>query len=226
MQARVFRRAYTTPDYTSALAIEDLNVIVKDFWSSYVQSNIWRLNWEQWTDNTLVQSEYEIPTPTSSSIWAEILESVAITYDDDTYVNTGNAKYINCEEVDPKTLPNQWNWYLENQPTSSPIFYRADDSIFIAPQPLSTQTWTDRIRLTGIRSIPDWDIGTVEADIKLPLHAMETIVYGWIWKAHEFENRDWNIILSAYNFYEKMKTDSIEKMSTLITWPFLNNFPE
>jgi len=40
MQARVFRRAYTTPDYTSALAIEDLNVIVKDFWSSYVQSNI------------------------------------------------------------------------------------------------------------------------------------------------------------------------------------------
>ncbi|WP_288980892.1 hypothetical protein [uncultured Flavobacterium sp.] len=39
MQARVFRRAYTTPEYTSALSLDDLNVIKDDLWSSYVQSN-------------------------------------------------------------------------------------------------------------------------------------------------------------------------------------------
>lgn len=225
MQARVFRRAYTTPDYTSLLSIDDLNEIKNDFWSDYVMSNTGRLNWESWTADSEVQSEYEIPTPTSSAIWAEVLESIAITYDDDTYVNTWLAKYTTCEEVNPQTLPHEWNWYLENQPKSSPIYYRADNSVFIAPQPLSTQIGTDRVKITGIKSIPDWTVSTLEASISLPLYALEAIEYGWIWKAHEFENRDANIQLNAYNFYESKKQKAIDKMSTQIHWAFTNQYP-
>lgn len=228
MQARVFRRAYTTPEYTSALSLDDINVIKDDLWSSYVQSNTGRLNWESWTADTAVQSEYTIPQPSSTDIWAEVLESIAITYDDDTYVNTGLAKYVQCDEVNPQTLPKEWNWYLENQPKTSPIFYRADGSVFIAPMPLSSQIGTNRLKITGIRSIPDWDINTSESTIlsSFPKHAIETIVYGWIWKAHEFEGRDANTILWAMNMYEAKKSDTIEKMSTQIHWAFTNNYPD
>jgi hypothetical protein len=47
-------------------------------------------------------------------------------------------KYIKAREVNRQTLEFEWNYYLENQSVDDPIYFIADNSVFIAPVPLST----------------------------------------------------------------------------------------
>ena len=46
--------------------------------------------------------------------------------------------------------------------------------------PLSTEVGTNRLKLTGIRNVIDYVIGTAETDMKIPLSAHEVLVQGLI----------------------------------------------
>lgn len=68
-----------------------------------------------------------------------MLKSVAISYSSNTYEETGLIEYQKAREVNPATLEYEWNYYCENQLPEDPIYYIADDSVFVAPMPLASQ---------------------------------------------------------------------------------------
>ena len=44
-----------------------------------------------------------------------------------------------AREVNKDTLPDEWNWHVENQDKSDPIYYIADNSYWIAPAVRSSE---------------------------------------------------------------------------------------
>jgi len=78
----------------------------------------------------------------------------------------------------PNTLENHWSWYEENQSKNFPIYYIADDSLFIAPIPLSGEAGADYLELRGIKSIPDYTTNTTEAEMVFPLDVQQLFVQG------------------------------------------------
>ena len=96
------------------------------------------------------------------------------------------------------------------------MYFEADGSIFIAPDPRSTEVGTERLRLTGVRSIASggWTTATTESETKLPLFLLDTLYYGVAWKANEFMRRDANTVQSKFNFYDMMKAKNIRKLNT------------
>ena len=96
------------------------------------------------------------------------------------------------------------------------MYFESDGSIFIAPDPRSTEVGTNRLRLTGVRSIASggWTTATTESETKLPLFLLDTLYYGVAWKANEFMRRDANIVQSKFNFYDMMKAKNIRKLNT------------
>ena len=57
-------------------------------------------NWDIWlADTVALQNEYTRPTVTSTNVGADFIESVSITYNSDTYTNTGDKIYIPCRQA-------------------------------------------------------------------------------------------------------------------------------
>ena len=73
----------------------------------------------------------------ASTAGAKQIKQVSISYDGLNYENIGTKIYYPARLVNPNTLENHWSWYEENQSKEFPIYYIADDSLFIAPIPLS-----------------------------------------------------------------------------------------
>lgn len=118
-----------------------------------------------------------------------------------------------------------WNNYLENQSKQTPIFFERDGSIFIAPDPRTDEIGTNRLRITGIRSIASgsWTTATTESEIKLPITFFDVIRLGLIARIHASCARDENLIQSATNRYEAKRDQAIANMFT--EQPFINEFP-
>lgn len=225
LYTRTTRRAYSTPEYTSAFFLEDAHIIMQDIWSDIIYERKWDRNWDIWTADTVaLQTEYTKPTPSSTIVGADYIESVWVVYNTDIYTNTANKKYVDCRQA---TIEEKRNWYdlLENQSKSDPIYYESDWSIFIAPEVRTWESWTARIKITWVRSVASgwWTTSTSETDIKLPVFFMEVIVYGCSWKSKEFDRRDDATIDNAYQVYTRekrlaIKKLNIEKSETLDTW--------
>lgn len=166
-------------------ALRYLNMHKDDFWSTIVSKADASYSWEVWTTDTVsLQSEYQIPEVTRTAIGTKAVHGVAINYDGTTFENTGKLEFIRCREVSPTSLEHTWEWYEENQSKEDPIFRISDNSIFVAPVPLSTEAGTGRLQITGIRSIPDYTINgvdgatvtTTEQNMRIPLDRQKTLV--------------------------------------------------
>lgn len=202
-------------EYTSTKFLEDAHIIAQDINSEIVYYRENTRNWETWyADTVALQSEYTNPAVTSEDVWAERIDSVAITYESDTYTQTGLKKYTVCRQA---TIEEQRNWeyLLENQPKNAPIYFQADKSIFIAPDPRTSEVWTSRIKITWARSISsrDWTTSTTETDIKFPLHFWEVITLWCVWKANARARKDRAIIIDSKNEYTQEKRTAIKKMN-------------
>lgn len=222
---RVVAQAYTPSDYTSTLFLEDLNIITQDFWSEVVSLQKAQRNWDIWTADTVtLQDEYTKPPITSTSVGAESIENIAIAYQSDTYTETGNLQYTPARIATDSERSN-WEFCLENQSNLDPIYFERDGSIFIAPEPRTSEVGTNRLQIKGIKSIASgsWTTATTETETKLPLYVLEVLTLGCIWKAHAYLRRDRNVILDSKAEYTKEKMDAIRKMYTEV--PFLNEYP-
>lgn len=189
MIAQMRRKAkVNTTQYSDADALIDLNTLKDETWSAIVSSTDQSYNWERWeTDTVALQGEYSLSLVAYNTAGTKVLSEVEITYDSTTFDDTGSLTYIKAARVDPTSLPNSWEWYEENQSNGAPIYYIADNSIFIAPVPRSTEAGTDYLRLTGIRKIADWTTSTAEADMRLPVDQASLLVYGLIVHALEHQ---------------------------------------
>lgn len=80
--------------------------------------------------------------------------------------------YTPCTEVDIRILPNDWAWYLANQPKNKPIFYLGKGVIRIAPQfatlDIGGVVANQMIKLHGQRELIDQAAGGAEADVIIP----------------------------------------------------------
>ena len=121
----------------------------------------------------------------------DYLHTVSVAYSSDTYTETGGLQYKLCRQATEEEIKD-WTRLLEEQSTEEPIYFEADGSLFIAPDPRSTEVGTNRLRLTGARSIASggWTTSTTETETKLPLFLLDTLYYGIAWKANEFMRRD------------------------------------
>lgn len=226
--SRARRFAYVnSTDYSDTTALQDLNIIKDQFWAEIVSQLPEDYQWETWTATTVaLQWEYELPQPTSSSVGATAIKWVAIAYSSDTYEETGLMQYTKCHLVNPATLEYEWNYYCENQSHEDPIYYVADDSIFVAPMPLSTEVWTNRLKLTGIRNIVDYTIVTSEADMKIPLSAHEVLVQGLMWYALIDKRVPANEIAAQQAQYLKMKSDNLRFLAQRVENPVEMSYPD
>ena len=222
---RVVAQAYTPSIYTSTLFLEDIHIITQDFWSAVIANQKTNSNWDIWLADTVsLQDEYSLPAVSSTTVGAEFIENISIAYTSDTYTDTGLIEYTPCRPATYAERGN-WNYYLENQPITDPIYFERDGSVFIAPDPRSTEVGTNRIEIKGTRSIASgsWTTSTTETQTKLPLFVLEVLVIGCIWKAHAYLERDRAIINDAKNEYINEKRDAINKMD--VEQPFLNQYP-
>lgn len=204
-----------TSQYSDADALIDLNTVKDEFWSAILSSTNQKYNWERWTTNSVaLQSEYRMPEVAYNTAWAKLLNWVAVCYKWDTYTTTGGLIYIPCREVNPDTLANDWDYYVENQDSSDPIYYVADNSYFIAPA--FRNVVTNWIKLTGIRKIPDYALDTTEANMKFTVDQTNTLVFWLAVWGHRRKWDDRNIIKEAKAEWREEKADAIKMLDTRV----------
>lgn len=218
----------TTAQYTDNEAIDDLNIL-KDEFQSAILSTISdeKFNWDKWTTDSInLQSEYAIPEVAYNKAGAKLINSVSINYNGETYDNTWALKFVTATEVNPDTLENDWEYYVENQDVESPIYFVGENSIFIAPAPLSDEAGTGRIKLTGIKKISDYTIATTEAEMKFPIDVHTALVYGMCVHAREARADEAWLIQSAEATWIRKRTEAIKSLEFRTISPVTMNYPE
>lgn len=223
-----YEEAYATTEYRASdtLWLKHLSQIVQRFWNRVVNRRKARCNWDIWTATTVsLQDEYTKPLVSSIDVWAAHIETISVAYSSDTYAETWNKIYTPCTPATDDQIQD-WNYYLENQSNDNPIFFERDWSIFIAPDPRSTEVWTNRLQITGIRSIASWDwtSATTELEMKLPLFTHDVIKLWLVWKIHSYLRRDRNIVIDAKNEYEREEANALNNM--FVENPFLSQYPD
>lgn len=217
----------TTSQYSDADALIDLNIRKNEFWSALMATVQEPYDWQKWTTDTVaLQSEYTLAEVSTTTAGTKMLNSLAITYDDSTYEETGTKVYVQARRVDPFSLELDWDWYVENQPTTDPIYYVADNSVFIAPAPRSNEAGADRLKLTGIRNIPDWTASSPESAMKIPVDQQECLVYGLVVDGLFAKGVDDNVINNAEARWLRRKTEAIKTMENRLETTTFMLYPD
>ena len=208
--------------YTSAIFLQDVNILVQDIWSEVVRQKKGSGNWDIWTTDIVInQNEYTGPKSNSIDVWVQYIEDISIIFWAETYETTWALKYIPVKQADIEQISN-WEYYGSYQPKTQPIYFQRDWSVFIAPTPL--EWW--KVKITWVRSIASWDwtLSTEEDATKLPLFILETIVAWCVWKASTYKRIPLNEIIALKNDYMQEKELSISKIAS--PWVFFNVFPD
>jgi hypothetical protein len=125
-----------------------------------------------------------------------------------------------------------WSWYEQNQSQEEPIFKVVDSSVFIAPVPVGSEAGTGRLKVVGVRSIPNYTISgvdgasssTAEADMKIPLDRHVVLIHGvtefilrYLMKSQEAD--------SAMARYMKQRDEYCNQLSDRNAGPFYATYP-
>lgn len=160
-----------------ATCLRWLNKVKDRFWSGIVTAVGEDFGWQQWTTSSIAgQSEYPTLEVASDRAGTKKIEAVYVAYNNDTYATTSKLQYTKCQLVTRTSLEREWEWYEANQPTTTPLYIIADNSIFIAPVP--TITISTGIKLTGIQKIPDYTSTTTEANMIITSEYSYILVQG------------------------------------------------
>lgn len=215
IKTRLVQRNYLDSTYTDSIFLDDCHYIAQDIWSDIIYARKWNKNWDIWlADTVALQNEYTRPTVTSTNVGADFIDSVSIVYDSETYANTWDKTYTPCRQATSEEIKD-WVRLLEEQSKADPIYFYSDDSIFIAPEIRTWESWTGRLRITWVRSIASgsWTTATTETSIKLPVFLFDSLFYGLMWKSAEHMGREDNVVISKYNFYINHKNQQVRKMN-------------
>jgi hypothetical protein len=149
---RLVAREFPDSTYTTAFFLEDAHIITQDIWSDIIYARKGNTNWDIWLADTVAfQDEYTSPVKSSTVVGADWIESIAVAYQSDTYIDTGSLKYTPCKKATIEQIKD-WTRLSQELSKDTPIYFESDGSLFIAPDPRSTQTGVGRIRITGVRS--------------------------------------------------------------------------
>lgn len=227
MYNRILRLSGLSTQYSQANFLEDINTVKDKFWSKYVSIFSDDRHYQEWTiDGWTVafQSEYSLKEVATDVEGVKILKSLAINYNGDTYTNTGLLQYIPVREVDKDTLRHEWNYYCENQDKNDPIYFLADNSVFIAPVPLASEVWDGRLKITWVRNITDYAIDSTNLIIPSDFHwILELWVLPFALQTKRVDN---NEIQKAQNDYLQAESDALNTLWNRKEWPVFMLYPE
>jgi hypothetical protein len=169
--------------------------------------NIWN------RDAIANQTNGEYPYPAATNNAAGMLKALGIFVKG----SLSDMFHTPADEVDIKTLPHDWAWYLANQPKHKPIYFIADESIFIAPQFVASDlpaspSGNGQIKINGIAKLTDLDVGAPDAAILIPDDSHQRIALGmkqWIFKARG-KTKD---AIAAQQEFEFEKQTMIDEMT-------------
>ena len=164
-------------NFPDTRVLKYLNIVKNNFWSYIVTAISEKYNWDIFTVDDIIpnKSEYLIPEVTSDIAWAKKINSILINYDWETY-DDWTIKYIKATETDPSILQKDWNYYVNNQDVSKPLYYIADNSYFIAP---SVNDLSGSIQVKWIKKIPDYETTTLEIDTIIPIDQHDILIQ-WV----------------------------------------------
>ncbi len=179
----------SSTDFPDSRLLLFTNLVKDSLWSYIVTGTNEDLNWDIWEvdSGSLVvgQSEYVLPEATFDAEGNLKVAWLSICYDWEEYPD-GSKKYVKAKEVKVNDLREHWNYYVNNQSKLQPIYYIADQSVFIAPT--LDQVSTSAIEVRGIKTLIDYATTTVEADIRIPRYLHEVWAMGivpYIWRAKQ-----------------------------------------
>lgn len=136
-----YEEAFATELYktSNTLGLKHLHLIAQEVWQEATKLKKNNSNWDIWYASTVaLQDEYTKPAVSSTTVGAQHIQTISVTYSSDTYTETGNKVYVPCRDATDAEIAN-WEYYLENQSKESPIFFQRDKSVFIAPDPRTTE---------------------------------------------------------------------------------------
>jgi len=195
------------------LARHDLaQTIIKDVNENFF-FQIWTIDAQDNTNTDRANGEYIYPASTSSQAGMQKLMRLLIKgYSTD-------ENYTPAREVDPTEILkyHDWAWYMENQPKSDPIYFVADESIFIAPEFKAADlpdspSGNAQIKLYGIATLADITIAAAESAILIPKDYHEVIALGmekYIYKARGKKKEAFDSMTD----YERSKQEVIDKLT-------------
>lgn len=172
---RALRLSHTNnADYTTAQAVEDLNLVYQDLVDRIVCVSKWDYFWDIWTTSTIVnQSEY-----LAESLWIapddldiKKINKVFIKY------NSNDEYFTKALYQNPGTLAEHPDYYKANQSKTNPFFYIQDNSFFIYPAPDTAVSWG--IEIFVIHKPADIDETTTEDNIEIPAQ-FHKVISDWL----------------------------------------------
>lgn len=212
----------TVSQMPNPILIKYLNIVKNNFFSYLITSVDENYNWNYFSWDLVVwQDEYLFPAVAHDSTWLLKIQELYINYDWKTYENWA-LKYVKVIEVWQAELTMPWDYYVNKQSEEDPIFYIADNSVFIAPAPkLAIVNW---IRVKWIQNIPDYTEATTEAELKIPLPYQDILVQ---WILPYIYKRIWNQQKSTFEMseYIRQRKDLVEQLSNRKTWPHFMTLP-
>ena len=167
-----------------------------------------------WTRDAIAdQNNGEYPYPEADEDSAGMLKAKGV------YVKgySTDTNYIKAREVKLADLPYDWDYYLEHQPKSDPIYFIGDNSLFIAPQFESddlpdSPSGNIQIKLTGIAKFTDLDVGAEDSAILIPDDSHHRIAIGM--KELIFRSRNkTNEADRAFSEFEAEKAKMIDELT-------------
>ena len=107
--------------------------------------------------------------------------------------------------------------YLTNQPKDHPIYFIADESIFIAPQFVTSDlpdapSGNLQIKINGIAKLIELSVGATSAQILIPTDSHHRIAIGmeqWIYKARKMAKE----AINSKNEFEIEKQNMVDELT-------------
>ena len=111
---------------------------------------------EIWTRDIVAnRPDGEYPFPIASTSIKGLAKLVSVN----VKTSATATDFTKAKEVDISALPQDWSYYLREQSPDEPIYFVADNSLFLAPQftadQLSSPTENDLLKLYGIAKVED-----------------------------------------------------------------------
>jgi len=128
-----------------------------------------------------------------------------------------DLQYTKAREVKLADLPHDWDYYLQYQPKSDPIYFIGDNSFFVAPQfdaadlP-DTPSGNAQLKLAGVPKFIDLDAGATAATILIPDDSHHRIAIGM--KELIYRSRNKTVEADkAFNEFEAEKSKMVDELT-------------
>lgn len=165
-----------------------------------------------WTTDLVAGSEngeYKFPSVTANSRAMTKLIGLSVK-------TASDKKFIKATEVDITNMGADWDNILSQQAKTSPVYFIADNSVFLAPaykaEDLITPTNNKQLKLYGIAKVEDLALNAPEADILIPSDYHPLIATGMQYHIYKSRGKI-NEAKSIQNDYLNEKMAMVDKLT-------------